>query len=80
MQHEALIDSSLPVAGIDVSKDHLDVFIDVVGLSQRLSNHDEGVARLVALLRQHEVRLVVLESTGRYHRAAGSRAPLQSAR
>jgi transposase len=69
----AAIDIALPVAGIDVSKDHLDVFIDVVGASSRFSNDDQGVARLVALLRQHKVRLVVLEATGRYHRAAAAR-------
>lgn len=73
MQHEALIDTSLPVAGVDVSKDQLDVFIDVIGLSKRFSNDDEGIARLVGVLRQHQVRLVVLESTGRYHRAAAAR-------
>ena len=76
MQHddEALIDiSSLPVAGIDVSKDHLDVFADVIALRERFSNDDEGVARLVALLRRLKVRLAVLESTGRYHRAAAAR-------
>jgi transposase len=79
MQHEvatataAPVDTALPVAGIDVSKDHLDVFVDVVGASSRFSNDDQGVARLVAMLRQHEVRLVVLEATGRYHRAAAAR-------
>lgn len=81
MQHEAtsstvpsaaLPDASLPVAGIDVAKDHLDVFIDVVGQWFKFSNNDEGVARLVATLRQHKARLVVLESTGRYHRAAAA--------
>ncbi|QOV87298.1 IS110 family RNA-guided transposase [Humisphaera borealis] len=81
MQHEAnsnavpsaaVSDVSLPVAGIDVAKDQLDVFIDVVAQRLRVSNNDEGVARLVATLRQHKVRLVVLESTGRYHRAAAA--------
>ena len=80
MQHEATatavaasIDIALPVAGTDVSKDHLDVFIDVVGASSRFSNDEQGIARLLALLRQHKVRLVVLEATGRYHRAAAAR-------
>ena len=80
MQHEAInavlsaavSDVSLPVAGIDVAKDHLDVFIDVVALRLRVCNNDEGFARLVALLRQHKVRLIVLESTGRYHRAVAA--------
>jgi transposase len=76
MRHddEARIDAAaLPVAGIDVAKDQLDVFVDVIGLGKRFSNDDEGVARLVEMLRQHQVRLVVLESTGRYHRAAAAR-------
>jgi transposase len=79
MQHEAAaelvapIDIALPVAGTDVSKDHLDVFVDVVDESRRFSNDDQGGARLVAMLSQHKVRLVVLEATGRYHRAAAAR-------
>ena len=73
MQHEAPIDtSSLPVAGVDVSKGRLDVYIDVAGERLQFSNDDEGVARLVAALRRHHVRLVVLEATGRYHRAAAA--------
>ena len=63
----------MPVAGIDVSKGHLDVFVDVVGQSGRFGNDEQGVARLVAMLRQHKVRLVVLEATGRHHRAAAAR-------
>jgi transposase len=81
MQHEATaavepvapIDVALPVAGTDVSKDHLDVLVDVVGASGRFSNDEQGALRLLAMLRQHKVRLVVLESTGRYHRAAAAR-------
>src|SRR4051794_6456049 len=82
MQHEtaaatttaaAPLDTALPVAGIDVSKDHLDVFVDVVvGASGRFGNDEQGVARLLAMLRQHQVRLVVLEATGRYHCAAAA--------
>jgi transposase len=68
MQHEPLIDVALPVAGIDVSKKQLDVFVDVIGLRLRVANDEAGVAGLVATLREHHVRLVVVEATGRYHR------------
>jgi len=68
MQHEPLIDVALPVAGIDVAKKQLDLFIDVADQRLRVANDDAGVARLVATLVEHRVRLVVVEATGRYHR------------
>ena len=76
MQHEPLNDAArtpslpltLPVAGVDVSKGQLDVFIDTVGQRLRVDNDDAGVARLLATLLEHKVRLVVVEATGRYHR------------
>jgi transposase len=78
MQHEPLIDAAMPVAGqsphpapvagVDVSKDQLDLFVDTVGLRLRVANDDAGVADLVARLREHKARLVVVEATGRYHR------------
>ena len=72
MQHEPPIDVARPVAGIDVSKDQLDLFVDVVGKRLALPNGDAGVVALVAALREHEVRLVVVEATGRYHRRAAA--------
>jgi transposase len=68
MQHEPLTDVALPVAGIDVSKGQLDLFVDTVDQRLRVANDDAGVARLVATLLAHKVRLVVVEATGRYHR------------
>jgi transposase len=78
MQHEPLTDVAVPVAGqspdpapvagVDVSKGQLDVFIDTVGQRLRVDNDDAGVARLLATLLEHKVRLVVVEATGRYHR------------
>jgi transposase len=68
MQHEPLTDVALPVAGVDVSKDQLDLFIDTVDQRLRVANDDAGVAQLVAALLEHKVRLVVIEATGRYHR------------
>jgi transposase len=68
MQHEPFIDVDLPVAGIDVAKGQLDLFVDVVGQHLRVANDDAGVAGLLGKLRGHKVRLVVVEATGRYHR------------
>ena len=68
MQHEPPIDVALPVAGVDVSKDQLDLFVDTIGLRLRVGNDDAGVAALAATLLEHKVRLVVAEATGRYHR------------
>ena len=61
-------DPALPVAGIDVAKGQLDLFVDAVGRRLQVGNDDAGVAQLVAELRGHKVRLVVVEATGRYHR------------
>jgi transposase len=77
MQHEpvidvALPDPGLPVAGADVSKDQLDLFVDTVGggVGRRLRvvNDDAGAAQLVGELLGYKARLVVIEATGRYHR------------
>jgi transposase len=61
-------ESSQPVAGIDVSKKTLDVFIDQVNQRFSLDNSDAAIAALVERLRKADVRLVVIEATGRYHR------------
>ena len=74
MQHEppiaaaVAVDPVLPVAGIDVAKTQLDLFIDTVDQRLAVANDDAGIARLVAKLIEHKVRLVVVEATGRYHR------------
>jgi transposase len=65
--------SSLVFAGIDVSKDTLEVCIDPTlnGESlQRFSadNTDQAINTLIERLQTAKVRLVVLEATGRYHR------------
>ena len=77
MQHEPLTDAALPdpglpVAGVDVSRKQLDLFVDTVGQRLRAANDDAGVARLVATLAGHKARLVVVEATGRYHRRAAA--------
>jgi transposase len=65
MQHES---STQPVVGIDVSKSKLDCFIDVIDKSFTVVNDDHGIAELIAQLRAANVRLVLIEATGRYHR------------
>ncbi len=60
--------SPQPVVGIDVAKDHLDCFVDLVDQSMHLSNDASGIAALISRLRAGNVRLALIEATGRYHR------------
>jgi transposase len=60
--------SSLPVVGIDVSKKSLDIFIDTLEQRFTLDNNDQAIAALTQRLKASQVRLVVIEATGRYHR------------
>jgi transposase len=62
-------------AGIDVSKDWLDVAFGT--RSERFANDAAGMESLTALLRQEGIDLVVLEATGGYEAAAA--AGLQAA-
>lgn len=55
-----------PNAGIDISKQHLDVCWG--STQQRLSNDAEGWSELIAKLEAAEVDLVVVEATGGYER------------
>jgi transposase len=54
--------------GIDVSKASLDVHIDPTGQRLTLANDAPDIARLAALLKAMDVRCVLMEATGRYHR------------
>lgn len=65
---ESVSDPTLPLAGIDVSKDTLEVFID--GINQRLTvrNDQDGIDQLLRRLQEAKVQLVIIEATGRYHR------------
>ncbi len=56
------------VAGIDVSKDRLDVHLWPAGQNFSLENNPSGAGELVDRLRPHGVALVVIEATGRYER------------
>jgi transposase len=63
------MDSATPVhVGIDVAKATLDVCLLPIDLSRSFDNSDDGIAKLIALLRQHTITLVLLEATGRYER------------
>lgn len=56
------------VAGIDVGKDGLDVFIHPVGVRLKAKNHKAGIQTLIGDLTRHGVELVTLEATSTYHR------------
>jgi transposase len=58
------------VAGVDVSKDRLDVHLWPSGKNFSLENSPAGAHELVERLRPHNVALVVIEATGRYERRA----------
>jgi transposase len=79
--HAAAVTSPPPAVfvGIDVSKDALDVFVDddgtpAGGRALRVDHNDAGIAELISLLRgdRRAVARVVVESTGRYHRAVAA--------
>lgn len=57
-------------AGIDVSKDWLDVYLHPAGVRWRLANGRDGIRTLVRRLGACRMELIVLEATGKYHRLA----------
>jgi transposase len=57
-------------AGIDVSKDWLDVYVHPAGVHWRVGNDVVGLRRLHRELGGFAVERVVLEATGKYHRMA----------
>jgi transposase len=56
------------VAGIDVAKATLDLHIDPLAVVAHVENGKKGHARIIELLRTHDVAVIVVEATGRYHR------------
>ena len=56
------------VAGIDVGKHWLDVFVDPSALERRFANTRDGRRALCHWLRELGARRVAVEPTGRYHR------------
>jgi transposase len=56
------------VAGIDVSKDKVDVCIRTLALQQIFPSNSQGHRKLVAWLRKHQVNKAVMEASGGYER------------
>ena len=54
--------------GIDVSKHHLDVYLDPDNRFFRVANDAEGIDRLTKVLQTYTVDLIAIESTGGYER------------
>lgn len=72
MQGKVMPESSAAAvyAGIDVSKDWLDVYLHPLGVRRRVANSPDGLRALRRTLEAQAVALVVLEPTGKYHRLA----------
>jgi transposase len=58
--------------GVDVAKARLDVCLLPSRQTLSVGNDDDGIAQIIALLRQQPVTLVLLEATGRYERRVAS--------
>jgi transposase len=56
------------VVGIDVAKDKLDVYLDATNDAFTVGNTSEGIALIVDRLRVLQVKMVVIEHSGRYER------------
>ena len=57
-------------AGIDASKDWLDVLVLPEGEAQRVANTTAGLRKLKRWLARFAVALIVIEATGKWHRLA----------
>jgi transposase len=55
-------------AGVDVSKDTLDLFVLPHGLTMNFANDAKGIRAVIRECQRYNVGLVVLEATGKYHR------------
>jgi transposase len=65
--------SDTPVhVGIDVAKAKLDVCLLPTGQTLCVSNDDDGISKIIALLKRQPIALVLLEATGRYERRVAS--------
>lgn len=66
------ITRQLPAAyvGIDVGKHQLDVFVHPDGRQIQVANDAKAIRILIRKLKDYDVKLVTLEATSKYHRAA----------
>ena len=78
MQGKAMPEpNATPVyAGVDVCKEWLDVHVHPSGQALRVSNDRVGLKRLKRVLSALPVARVVMEATGKHHRAARRSLPL----
>lgn len=68
MQDERTPTTIPTYAGIDVSKRRLDVCIQPANIQFHCNNDTDGIQKLAARCLRHDVQLIALEATGRYHR------------
>ena len=61
--------SIAPIAGVDISKDTLDAALHPSNQSRSFANDRAGHAALLRWLASHDVRQLIFEATGPYHRA-----------
>ncbi len=71
MQGKVKTDNTMPAVyvGIDVSKEHLDIYLHPLGEHFAVANDAGGWRHLLRRLTKLTVALVVLEPTSKYHRA-----------
>jgi transposase len=62
------MNDTLTFVGIDVAKDKLDVFIDSTAELFTVSNDAQGIAELRRRLQALDIKLIVIEHSGRYER------------
>jgi transposase len=65
---EKMSESLAQVAGIDISKGHLDVCLHPSGAVRRVTNDEAGHKGLLAWLKSISIERIVFEATGPYHR------------
>jgi transposase len=72
MQGKVTTEDAMPevYVGIDVCKEHLDVYLHPLGEEFSVANDAGGWRCLLRRLSKHQVKLVVMEPTSKYHRAA----------
>jgi transposase len=66
---EKMTSSIAHTAGVDISKDHLDVCLHPDGAVKRFANDARGFGALIGWLLPHAPARVVFEAMGAYHRA-----------
>lgn len=55
--------------GVDISKDHIDIYFNPINKSLHVENNDNGFDKMLAELRLHDIEVIVCEATGAYEKA-----------